>query len=134
MRSTPLPDDGFDDRDWPVVRVDLDTPDDDETTRRLTRVNEMLGQGEPMGFVFLVDRLGRNIRERVHTWFGTNDEQLNQWVAGIATVVAPATVARNREVLADHNPFPFPAWVAATEDECVDWLRERIAERKATST
>ena len=52
----------------------------------------------------------------------------NRFVLGCALVVPQSTLVRNRELIAAHpGAYPFPAWVAASREDCRAWVEGVVA-------
>jgi len=126
-QSTP----GIDTRDWPIVFVDADelaeTAGGDAMTVQL---DALLERDERFGMV-LQGRRRRDDRDHTQTWMAERYAELGRLVIGVGYVVAPATLARNRELIATNNPFPFPVWPATSREECTEWVRELVEKEAA---
>ena len=123
-----------DQSDFPVVRVDLHAVNTaEEADELLAACGDVLSRGERVGFVFIGERASRPVRDQIQEWIVGNYELIARAVAGAAMVMKPATLERNRQLLTEQNPFPFPAWVAATADECAEWVGARVAEQATSS-
>lgn len=118
---------GIDESGWPLVHVDMETlsttAGDDAVIQAL---DALLARNERFGLSFEGRRRGG--RDRSQEWLAQRQEDLGRLVIGVAYTVAPATLARNRELAASMNPYPFPVWPATTREECAAWVQERIAE------
>lgn len=125
---------GIDDSEWPLVHVDVD-----ELTEAagedavLDALNALLDRGERFALSFQ-GRRRQGARDRSHEWMMEREEALGRLIIGAAFIVAPATLARNRELAAGGNPYPFPVWPATTREECAEWLRGLMAEGAAAAS
>lgn len=118
---------GIDESEWPLVHVDVETlattAGDDAMLKAL---DALLARNERFGLAFEGRRMPGS-RDRSQEWLVERNDDLGRLLIGLAYTVAPATLARNRE-LAAAMPYPFPVWPATTGEECKEWLRERIAD------
>lgn len=114
---------GIDEKDWPIVFVDThELMEAAGPDGMIDALDGLLKRGERFGLV-LQGRGSRDDRDRSQAWLFERQDDLSRLVIGVAYLVAPATLARNRELIESHNPFPFPVWPCVSRDEGVDWLR-----------
>jgi hypothetical protein len=117
---------------WPLVVVRADEKLDAEAATHLVAdlsdiVDGARDSGERLGLVLDTERADRAAREIVQAWWAERSADLGAAFAAGASVVAAATVDRNRAFMAEHpEVYPFPTWCAATEEECAAWVRERM--------
>lgn len=122
---------GIDESEWPLVHVDMEelqTAEGDDAV--LEALDGLLARNERIGLSF-AGRRHHGDRDRSQEWMMQRHEELGRLVVGVAYMVAPATLKRNRELATTANPYPFPVWPATTREECAEWLRERLAEEAA---
>jgi hypothetical protein len=61
-------------------------------------------------------------------WLRHNRTRAQRYVVGCALVLPSSAVERARELIAGQpDLYPFPAWVAATRDECRSWVEGVLA-------
>lgn len=120
--------DMLDTSQWPLVVLSAEGRMDAAAAADLTAaLDDLLDRAEADGtqlaMVIDIERLARDASAAISGWMLERMERLARLVRATATVVPPATVARNRELMAEHaGSYPFRTWVAGTIEECRAWL------------
>lgn len=110
---------------WPIAVVAHDGDGDAQLGDAL---GELLDRKERFGLVLDIGRQSRPQQADLARWLQAHKVRARRFVLGCALVVPAATVERNRELIGAHpDAYPFPAWVAASRDECRQWVEGIIA-------
>lgn len=115
---------------WPVALLartagDVVDADDDGVVGAL---GALLDRKQRFGLVLDLGRQSEAQQAELSGWLHRNRVRAQRYVVGCALVLPPATVERARDLLsARPDLYPFPAWVAASRDECFAWVEGVLA-------
>lgn len=117
---------------WPVVVLVRPTAGSDGTAGVDGAVGNVLGslldRRECFGLVLDLGRQSDDEQAAFAGWLRDNRVAARRYVVGCALVVPTAAVERGREMIgARPEVYPFPAWFAATRDECRSWVEGVLA-------
>jgi hypothetical protein len=91
-------------------------------------LGDLLDRKERFALVLDIGRQSRAEQADLATWLQANKVRAQRFVLGCALVVPEATLAHNRDLIGSHpEAYPFPAWVAASRDECRLWVDGIVA-------
>lgn len=112
---------------WPVVVVVIDETLDAEGAAAVTvELQEILGRGERLGFVFDYQRGIPAAQQLVSMWMAEQVETLRRLVTGAVTVVPAERVEHMQAMIADGGfPMPFPSWATGTVEDGVAWVQSQ---------
>lgn len=91
-------------------------------------LGSLLDRRERFGLVLDLGRQTDAQQSELAGWLRDNRVRARRYIVGCALVLPEVAVDRGRELLgARPDLYPFPAWVAATRDECRDWVEGVLA-------
>jgi len=116
---------------WPVA-VLARPADVDGAVDGVGAVGPVLGtlfdRRERFGLVLDLGRQSEAEQADLAAWLQRNRARARRYVVGCALVLPETAVDRGRELIgARPDLYPFPAWVAATRDECRSWVEGVVA-------
>lgn len=122
----------FDDSDWPILRVHVETPQTiEDLDAYLEGLTSYLARGERFGVLGSSSGTGGTApgaAKRQMAWMQDNAQELGKLMVGMAGVVPGATVGREQSRGASLSArLPFPMEAFPSEDEAKAWLTERLA-------
>jgi hypothetical protein len=118
---------------WPVALlarpVVAETVD---ATVDVVEVGPVLGslfdRKERFGLVLDLGRQNEAEQAALAQWLQRNRTRARRYVVGCALVLPAGAIERGRELIgARPDLYPFPAWVAASRDECRHWVEGVLA-------
>jgi hypothetical protein len=88
----------------------------------------LLDRKERFGLVLDLGRQSEGEQADLAAWLQRNRVRARRYVVGCALVLPAGAVDRARALIgARPTLYPFPAWVAATRDECCGWVQGVLA-------
>jgi hypothetical protein len=88
----------------------------------------LLDRRERFGLVLDLGRQSEGEQASLAGWLQRNRVRVRRYVVGCALVMPAAAVDRARALIGGQpDLYPFPAWVAATRDECCVWVQGVLA-------
>ena len=118
--------------DWPVAVLVRPPVPIDGGTDGDAAIGPVLGslfdRKERFGLVLDLGRQNETEQAELAGWLQRNRTRARRYVVGCALVMPATAVERGRELLgARPELYPFPAWVAASRDECRSWVEGVLA-------
>jgi hypothetical protein len=91
-------------------------------------LGSLLDRKERFGLVLDLGRQSEGEQADLAAWLQRNRVRARRYVVGCALVLPAGAVERGRALIGARPAlYPFPAWVAATREECSSWVRGVLA-------
>jgi hypothetical protein len=118
--------------DWPIAVLTRPELTADVAIDGVGAVGPVLGslfdRKERFGLVLDLGRQSGAEQADLAGWLQRNRTRARRYVVGCALVLPATAVERGRELIgARPELYPFPAWVAASRDECRGWVEGVLA-------
>jgi hypothetical protein len=118
--------------DWPIALLARPELTAGVASDAAGAVGPVLGslfdRKERFGLVMDLGRQSEAEQADLAGWLQRNRTRARRYVVGCALVLPSTAVERGRELIgARPELYPFPAWVAASRDECRSWVEGVLA-------
>jgi hypothetical protein len=118
--------------DWPIALLARPELTAGVASDAAGAVGPVLGslfdRKERFGLVLDLGRQSEAEQADLAGWLQRNRTRARRYVVGCALVLPATAVERGRELIgARPELYPFPAWVAASRDECRSWVEGVLA-------
>jgi hypothetical protein len=91
-------------------------------------IGALFDRKERFGLVLDLGRQNEAEQSALAGWLHRNRTRARRYVVGCALVLPTTAVERGRELIgARPDLYPFPAWVAASREECCSWVEGVLA-------